>query len=374
MKILSVYSSIPRDVAEWVRVSNMANILRDNGHEVKFVHYCRKSAYLELENKEDFLDHEFIITSPLGVHLKHFNYLRKEKYDLVYGNNYMATFFSLLGKLTKVPLIYDMHGDPVQEFLVENKFSLNPSFLARYLQFNIMHYSDLHCANEVLCVSHKAMDFMHEKKGISRKKLNYVTNGVDLDFFRPMENSKVLDLKNDLNLNDKLVFGYVGGFHKLQGIPNLINAAEKIEDDSNAFLIVGGISKSKKENITFIPRVSKPEIPYYYSVCNVLVLPRPSHPGTDMAAPTKFAEYTAMGKPVLTSDVGDAAYLVKKYKCGIVVDSNSPEDLKEGINKFNSLGLEKLTKMGKNARKLAEKEFDWEKVGKNLLKVIERYK
>ena len=41
----------------------------------------------------------------------------------------------------------------------------------------------------------------------------------------------------------------------------------------------------------FIPKIPRAQIPDYYSACDVLVLPRPSHPATEIAAPTKFAEY-----------------------------------------------------------------------------------
>ncbi len=81
----------------------------------------------------------------------------------------------------------------------------------------------------------------------------------------------------------------------------------------------------------------------------MLILPRPSHLATEMAAPTKFAEYTSMSKPVLTSNVGDAADLVKKYNSGIVVENNSTNNLINGINQFKNLKAAELKKMGCNS-------------------------
>lgn len=80
-----------------------------------------------------------------------------------------------------------------------------------------------------------------------------------------------------------------------------------------------------------------------------------------------------MGKPVLTSNVGDAADLVKKYNSGIVVDNNHVNNLLNGFDQFKNLDDAELRRMGKASRKLAENEFDWKIVSKNLLKSLEKF-
>jgi glycosyltransferase involved in cell wall biosynthesis len=251
---------------------------------------------------------------------------------------------------------------------------MNPKFLANYLLLKIMDYANLKGSNKIICVSNRMIDYLHTNKGVALDKMDYVTNGVDLDFFT-QKNHKVQELKQELGLEEKLIFGYLGGFQSWQGVENLINSALTIDDDEIAFLIVGGQEKPDNvanKNIIFIPKINRLEVPNYYSLCDVLILPRPSHLATEMAAPTKFAEYTSMGKPVLTSNVGAAADLVTKYNSGIVVKDNSVDNMVEGINQFKDLNPTSLRKMGKNSRKLAETEFDWRLVGKNLLKSLEK--
>ena len=75
-----------------------------------------------------------------------------------------------------------------------------------------------------------------------------------------------------------------------------------------------------------------------------------------------YAEYTAMGKPVLITNVGDATLFVKEYRCGIVIRNNNPENLREGFQAFRQLSEHELRVTGKNSRKLAEDEFDWDKI------------
>ena len=363
MKILSV-SQIPGEDAAWWRISNIARILESNGHEVHFVHYCRKSSYEKLENKEHYANHSFVITSSMTVHIKHLKVLRENHYDLVYGNTHSGVFYSLLGKLTKTPLIFDMHGGLIEELLLQN-VNRHKLLLNKFIDFMDLHFSD-----KIICVSKKMIEYLHDQKSVPLEKMAYVTNGVDLEFFNPLNNEKVDSMRKQLGLEDKRVFGYIGEFNKWQGVNNFIEAARKFDEQDVAFLIVGGRKESMENTTIFIPKIPRIQIPEYYSICDVLVLPRPSHPATEIAAPTKFAEYVAMEKPILTTNVGDAAGFVRKYKCGIVVKNNEPENLIKGINEFSDKSEEERKMMGKNSRILAENEFDWKKVRINLLKAI----
>ncbi len=372
MKILSIQISTPENNAEWWRISNLASIMADAGHEVDLVHYCGKTKYENFQEKDAYPNDKFIITSQLDVYFKHLKLLLDNKYDLVYANTGAAAFCSLSGRLTKIPLFFDMHGDLLQEFLLKHRRAYNPHFLANYIQFKTMDYLNLRCSNRIICVSKRMIDYLHTDKGVAMEKMDYVTNGVDLEFFRP-GNHKGNELKEKLGLDEKFIFGYVGGFQSWQGIENLVKAAKSINDKEIAFIIVGGQIEHTEENIISIPQINRLEVPSYYSLCDVLILPRPSHIATEVAAPTKFAEYTSMGKPILTSNVGDAANLVKRYNSGIVVDNNNVSSILSGVNQFNNLEVLKLRKMGRNSRKLAEKEFDWKLVGKNLLKALEKF-
>lgn len=372
MKILSVCTATPggdADVAWW-RISNIARILESNGHEVHFVHYCKRASYEKLENKEQYANHSFVMTSLLTVHIKHLKVLLENQYDLVYGNTHSGVFCSLLGRLTKTPLVFDMHGGLVEEFLLEKGANPTSKISPKFFLNKFIDFMDLKFSNKVICVSKKMIEYLHNQKGVPLEKMAYATNGVDLDFFKPVNDEKVNNIRSQLGLEDKLVFGYVGKFQKYQGVGNFIEMARKIKNKDVAFLIVGGNKKLKEGNIVFIQRQSRSQIPDYYSICDVLVLPRPSHPATEIAAPTKFAEYVAMGKPILTTDVGDAADFVRKYNSGIVIMNNEPENLIKGINEFKDKTKEELEIMGDNSRKLAENEFDWDKVGIKLLRVV----
>jgi glycosyltransferase involved in cell wall biosynthesis len=382
MKILSVTTSLlGNDAASW-RIWNIARLLQARGHEVHLVQYVRKSTYERLKSNRLDLGNIpnsivmvpiFPISIPVAQ-LKHLRELSQDNYDLVYGNTSSGAFYALLGRVKRIPLIFDMHGGRIEEFLLNNQSNSRWKYSPKLLQFvldNIIYFVALHFSSKIACVSRRMIQYLHSEKKIPLEKMTYITNGVDLDFFKPVNERSIQILRKQLGLGDRFTFGYIGNFQKWQGVENFIEAARKLDDSGLAFIIIGGEKESEEGNILFIPKIPRSQIPDYYSICDVLVLPRPSHPATEIAAPTKFAEYTAMGKPVLTTNVGDAADLVRKYECGIVVESNNSDDLLQGILEFRSKSKGELAKMGENSRKLAENEFDWNRVAKGLVNMVE---
>lgn len=364
MKILSVVIGAPKpneDFSLWFRIKKQAEILSSLEHEVKLCFYTRKKLSFEPPFK-----YSVIRVSPLNVHLKHFINISRDKCDVLFCNLVPSSFICSLSKIKGIPIILDNHGDLISEM----ELLKHPSFLKR-IYYKIISSLSFKVSDRIICVSNSMMEDLRER-GISEKKLYYVTNATDLNFFRPLDDQETKKMKLALGLMDKLTFGYIGAGDKWQGVDNFTEASASIDNDNIFFLYVGfSKNKIRFHNALYLPRVPFNEVKYYYGACDVLVLPRPSHKSAEVAAPTKFAEYAAMAKPILTTDVGDAANLVKKYKCGIVVDDNSPENLLKGIRKFNSLPEDEVLRMGKNARKMAEKEFSIEKMRQDLKKVIE---
>ena len=96
-----------------------------------------------------------------------------------------------------------MHGGFTEEFLLYNQRNLcwkHPSVLFNYLLGKIIDFVDLRFSNKIVCVSNKMIRYLHEEKGIPFKKMAYVTNGVDLEFFKPADNRDSQVLRNQLGL------------------------------------------------------------------------------------------------------------------------------------------------------------------------------
>lgn len=368
-----MFSTLREGAQSW-RIYNIARLLHIAGHEVHLLQYVRKSTWERgacYRYAISDIPNSVIFVSSYNAHFKHLKELCNKQYELVYGNTHFGTFLSLLGKVKKVPIIFDMHGGLVEELLLINDKNYKNIF--NYFIYKIIDTLDLSLSDRIICVSRKMIKYLNEIKNIPINKIKFVTNGVDLNFFKQIENEYTFKLKKQLKIEDNFVFGYIGGFQKYQGITNLMNAAIKINDPRIIFLIVGGHWNSifRRHNIIFIPKIPYKLLPFYYSICDFLVLPRPKHLATEIAAPTKFAEYLAMGKPILSTNVGDPAEIVKQYKCGIIINNNDIENIINGVADLVSRSEREIKNMGRNARKAAENEFDWNKIKLNLYNIID---
>lgn len=174
-------------------------------------------------------------------------------------------------------------------------------------------------------------------RGIADDKIYIVRNGVDCNIFKPVIPD--VDLKNKLNLQDKIILGFIGSFFNFEGLQDLIIAMEKIVAKNNkiVLLLVGKgqmdaclrdltVKLGLEQNIFFAGQVSHDHVNNYYSIIDILVYPRIKKRITELVTPLKPLEAMAMEKPVLMSDVGglkelaDVDGVATFYKAGDIDD------------------------------------------------------
>ncbi len=73
--------------------------------------------------------------------------------------------------------------------------------------------------------------------------------------------------------------------------------------------------------------------------------------------PNKLFDYLMCAKPVIVSNCSPMARIVHENACGIVVDTNSPDQL---VTSMERMCREDLSEMSANARKAAETRYHWE--------------
>ena len=196
-----------------------------------------------------------------------------------------------------------------------------------------------------------------------------VPNGVDVKAFTPRPPDE--DLKKRLGLHDKLVFGYIGYFFNYEGLDLLVEAmirlASQLPDLS--LLLVGdgelmpilrkmvadaGIS----DRVVFTGRVPHKEVTDFYRICDFMVLPRRDTRETRLVTPLKPLEIMAMGKPLISSDVGGHLEMVEDGANGLLFRSENVSDL---VSKCAMLarntGLR--SDLGIRARKWVAANRDW---------------
>lgn len=208
-------------------------------------------------------------------------------------------------------------------------------------------------------------------KGIKEEKIKVITNGSNIELFKPRE--KNLELLNKLNLNEKFIVGYIGTHGMAHGLDFIVNSISEIKDETIHFLFIGdGAMKSKivkisKElelsNVTFLDSIKKELVPEYLSICDVSLAPLKKDDNFKSVIPSKIFEASSMQKPTLLGVEGQAQELLEEFNAGICFKPENKKDflkkisfLKENQNLYNSykMGCEKLAQEY-NRKKLALK-------------------
>lgn len=219
------------------------------------------------------------------------------------------------------------------------------------------------------------------QNGINESKIFVVGNGTDISHFRPIKRDKALKA---MGLKpDYYYVGFIGGLSKWQGIDLILRAAPMILKETPwvRFLIIGDgpeyknlRSLSRKVRIEkeciFTGSVSYEKAPFYINSFDVAIAPFIRERNEEIGlSPLKIRDYAACGTPIVASKI-KGLEIIEENNIGILVD---PEDEKKMVNAIIILlkNPEVRKEMGERARELAEKEFSWRKIAREILdKVI----
>ncbi|MCP1160721.1 glycosyltransferase family 4 protein [Bacillus infantis] len=216
---------------------------------------------------------------------------------------------------------------------------------------------------------------------IDINKITHINNGIDLKRFNYNKTQFII---NDSDLNNEEVFKvvYTGSIRKANNVKKIVEAAHIIKNREHKdiqFLIFGtGTEKecleqyckeNKLSNVEFKGFVDKNKIPYILSKCNLNIMHFEQNKIKDYGPSlNKMFEYFASGKPSL-SDCEFGYDVIKKYKCGVVIDNATPEQLARSIIDFYEMPKFEYESYCNNAREAA-KDFDFNILTKKLLKVL----
>lgn len=195
--------------------------------------------------------------------------------------------------------------------------------------------------------------------------------GVDTDRFYPREKSRCL--KDQYNLEDKVVVLFVGNLVAFKGLHLLIEAVSTIENKQIVLLVVGGGYEEKRyrdqaaalglsNRVIFTgPKSHDGDLPDYYNLGDFLVLPSTHSESFGLVA----LESMASAKPVIISNLPGPSGIVQDGTDGFIVPANDVEALKNKIE-FLAGDLQARITMGEKARQKTVAQFSWKIIAKKL--------
>jgi len=198
-------------------------------------------------------------------------------------------------------------------------------------------------ANKVIAVT-DAFKINLINRGIEKDKIEVITNGANVELFKPRE--KDTELLKELNLEGKFIVGYIGTHGMAHSLDFIVNSLAKIKDESIHFLFIGDgamkqtiVELAKKlqlKNVTFLNPISKEEVPKYLSVCDISLAPLKKEDNFKTVIPSKIFEASAMLKPTLLGVEGQAQEIVEKYNAGLCFEPENERDFLEKLIKIKN--------------------------------------
>jgi len=191
-----------------------------------------------------------------------------------------------------------------------------------------------------------------------QNKCRVIPLAMGLEKLDPSTPEKEKDLRDRLRLSSGKIVLFVGRLTYQKGLNYLIDAMQEIE--ATLILIGDGELKEKlikksshlgiNDKIHFVGRVSEDELPVYYSIADVFVLPSIS--GGETFAVVQL-EAMAFGVPVVnTSLLTGVTFVSPHNETGLTVPPRDSSALAEAINKILKDDALRL-RFSDNARKRA---------------------
>ncbi|MFO7459353.1 MAG: glycosyltransferase [Desulfatiglandales bacterium] len=218
-------------------------------------------------------------------------------------------------------------------------------------------------------------------------KLVVIPPGVDVSHFYPIPSDEAKSYIG-LKPEDRMIL-FVGRIEPLKGVDTLIRAMACLDlNDASRpvhLAIIGGDPSASPEQMTvemaylqklcddlgldqsvvFLGKRDQDKLPYYYSAAEVLVMPS-HYESFGMVA----LEAMACGTPVIASEVGGLAYLVRDGETGFTIPDQEPEKLCEKLSwLLNDMILHET--MSRRAVEYAQA-YAWEKIANQIMDVYKK--
>lgn len=339
---------------------NFSKYLTENGHESTILTCDQK----DLDAKDLNVVTVPVLFNLLGMHPFTYNLYPTLKnlqktHDLIIIHSYMYEMnarIALLRKIgkIKIPVVLFFRGglDPNMKPYVGRSVRLFKKIYDRIWGKFCFEYSD-----HIITVSEPDGHLIEKTYNVAPEKITYINNGTHVDQFYHKKHEK-----------KRVIF--IGRLVKWKGIEFFPKILDSISKDVE-FLVVGGgpmedtiLKLSKKyKNIKYLGDVPHSRIPELLAISDVLILPTFTE-----ASPNAIIEASAAGVPSVSFSVGDVPNLLPS-ETGFAI---KPYDIGEFCDRLHLLIEDDAIReqMGRNARKFAEKNLDYNIVAERVMNVL----
>jgi len=352
-------------------VNKVAKTLSENGHDVKLLVWDRQHT-LHNEHGHLYTVRRFTLRAPYDTFsvlfylplwwTYEFFFLLKERCDVIHACDLDTLIPAVLVKLVKrVRLCYTIY-DFYANNLPDGRFQLVRTAvrdLVGWVEKLGIGFTDI-----LFLVDESRYE---EVRGARINKLAYIYNSPP-DYFTISEATKPKDMSTGITIF------YGGVISRSRGLQYM---AKALQDLDGVRLVLAGpvhdetlvdnsaLGSGQVQYLGWLPsyedvvrKTAEADIVFRFS--------DPKIPKTKYESPNKLFEAMMCGKPIIVSDGGAMANIVKQENCGLVVPYGDVAAIREAVLKLKNDAQLRET-LGQNGRKAYESRYSWRIMEQRLL-------
>ena len=293
--------------------------------------------------------------------------VRDEQIDTIHSNNFAGlTAMYLRPTVATIhhPIRAELRLSTAKQFFIMLPDAVLEMFVIRF-------------AAKLTTPSHMVADLVADMSKGAAAKTKVICNGVGEIFLKPVSGRK---LAGELRQRPRqlLLFFPGGARAKRKGGLTLLNALSKLDRQIDYRCIVSGHSREagwdtelrqaiKRYKLTrrikFIGELAYDDLPRYYAAADIVV-----YPSTFEGFGLPIVEAMAVGTPIITTDTGEAPYIIDNQKNGTILAVDEVQALRSAIEQLAADPKLRL-KLGSAGRDRIRQDYSWSTIAKQFLAV-----
>lgn len=301
------------------------------------------------------------------------DYLLLGNVDLIYERYALFSCAGLrLARELGVPHILEVNAPLAYE--QEKMRGLEIKELARETERRIFCETD-----QVIAVSGRLLEYV-ASCGVPESRIHVLPNAVDPQRFAPLRRRHGRTVREQYQLENKRVIGFVGSLKPWHGTETLIEAFRRLHTTAaNTHLLIVGDGPGREElekyahahglngAVTFTGNVSYDDIPQYLAAIDIAVAPYGPNENF-YYSPIKIFEYMAMGKPVVAGSIGQVEEVIAHGETGLLFAPGNLGQLVAGLATLAE-DAELCRYLGERARTWVLQERTWENNARQVIAI-----
>lgn len=211
-------------------------------------------------------------------------------------------------------------------------------------------------------------------------KVTVITNGVDLEFFTPSEDTATL--AREFGVAGKFVAAYVGTHGLAHGLDTILLAADRLRDEPDiAFLLAGDGAERENllrkrdamrlGNVFVLGQQPKERMPGIWALTDASLVLLRKRAAFESVIPSKIFEAMGMARPIILGVRGESQRIVERAGAGICIEPESDLQLADAVRQL-ARDQAHARALGMAGRRYVEENYDRRRLATRFEQLLER--